>query len=169
MNKAVFLDRDGVLNYDSGYVHKPEDLQVLPGVPEALAALAAAGFILLVVSNQSGIERGYFTQEKETQFTVALGQEIEELGGPPIKGWLSCPHTSCDWRKPNPGMLQYAAQIHNINLSRSYMVGDKMSDFEAGEAAGCAASFKVMANTNGLQSVVHKILEIDHDLQEASE
>jgi D-glycero-D-manno-heptose 1,7-bisphosphate phosphatase len=137
--KAVFMDRDGVLIEDKGYVHRIRDVVLLPGVPEALKKLKEAGFLLIIASNQSGVGRGYFPEsdmwEVDEHLRKALLRE-----GVKIDYSYYCPHApdqGCDCRKPKPGMLLQAAKEHGIALSESWMVGDKESDMEAGKAAGC--------------------------------
>ncbi len=146
LRRAVFLDRDGVLNADKGYVFKVSDLMVLDGVPAALKKLKAAGFLLIVVTNQSGVARGLYTTSDVERFHVALTDAIEAKAGPHIDDYFYCPHhesgstaefaIKCDCRKPEPGMLLAAAKKHGIDLSRSFIVGDKADDIEAGLRAG---------------------------------
>jgi D-glycero-D-manno-heptose 1,7-bisphosphate phosphatase len=138
--KAVFLDRDGTLIRDVGYCAKAEDVELLEGVSELLPKLKAAGFKLVIVTNQSGIGRGYFT---EGDFW-SVQQELEsQLGPDVIDATYFCadtPQNGTERRKPNPGMLLEAAKDLGIDLQQSYMVGDKVSDTEAGIRAGVRAS-----------------------------
>lgn len=160
MNKAVFLDRDGALNYDFGYVYRPEDLQILPGVPEALRMLAATGYMLVVVTNQSGVAQKFYTEQELIAFNNHLSERIRHMGGPRLTKFRYCPHMQrdgCDCRKPKPGMLISAAEEYDINLSASYMIGDKPSDVSAGNSAG-ATSFLVNKNTDGLLQAAKQIL-----------
>jgi D-glycero-D-manno-heptose 1,7-bisphosphate phosphatase len=148
LRRAVFLDRDGVLNADRGYVFRVSDLTLLDGVPAALRQLKAAGFLLIVVTNQSGVARGLYTTSDVERFHLALTAAIEAAGGPLIDDYFYCPHLEsgsavefaikCDCRKPEPGMLMAAAKKHGIDLSRSFIVGDKADDIEAGLRAGVA-------------------------------
>jgi D-glycero-D-manno-heptose 1,7-bisphosphate phosphatase len=140
IRRAVFLDRDGVLNrffvYD-GVTHPPanlEELEILPGVPAALDRLAAAGFKLVAVTNQPDVARG--TQSRAA--VEAINAHLVELL--PLAAILACYHddaAECDCRKPRPGMLREAARRWGIELGRSFMVGDRWSDVVAGQAAGC--------------------------------
>ena len=133
---AVFLDRDGTLNEDVGYLSRPEEVHILPGVPEALADLRSAGYLLVVVTNQSGIGRGYYTEEEYRSVDEAVR---EGLGLEPDLV-LHCPHApgaKCSCRKPAPGMLRRASRELGIDLGRSFMVGDRERDTAAGAAAGC--------------------------------
>ena len=143
---AVFLDRDGTLIEDVGYPHRPEDLRLLPGVVPALQKLQALGFVLVVVTNQSGIARGYFSEDQMHAFHTLLCERLAEAGVR-IEAIYHCPfHPDasvskyrCDspLRKPKPGMLLLAAEELRLDLPASYAVGDKKSDVLAGQAAGC--------------------------------
>jgi D-glycero-D-manno-heptose 1,7-bisphosphate phosphatase len=135
-DRAVFLDRDGVLIADKGHVSRPEDVEILRGVPEALLKLQAAGWRLIVVTNQSGIGRGLFSREDYERVTDRMCELLQVE----LDGVFMCPHTPeyhCDCRKPNPGLLLRAAQELGIDLRKSVMVGDRLTDVEAGTAAGC--------------------------------
>lgn len=138
---AVFLDRDGVLNEDTGYVGRPEDFRWLPGVPRALAALRRAGLPLVVVTNQSGIARGYYDAAAVNALHAWMNAQLRPLGAH-IDAFYFCPHHPdidgpCACRKPAPGLLLRAAADLAIALDQSWMIGDKMSDAAAGRAAGC--------------------------------
>jgi D-glycero-D-manno-heptose 1,7-bisphosphate phosphatase len=147
-NQAVFLDRDGTLNHDCGYTHRLEDFRLLDNVVEGLRLLHQLGFELIVVTNQSGIARGYFGMDDLHRFNNHLA-EILETHGIPLAGFYFSPYlpdasvatyrraSSC--RKPGPGMLLQAARDHSIDLAHSYAVGDKRSDIAAGHSAGCRA------------------------------
>lgn len=141
MRKAVFLDRDGTLNEDLGYVYRPEDWHWLPGVIETLRRLHAWGFVLVVVSNQSGIARGLYTLDDLHALEQWVASELIAQGAC-IDAWYACPHLpeitgTCTCRKPNPGLLLQAAHDLHIDLAHSWMVGDKVRDVLAGIAAGC--------------------------------
>lgn len=140
VQKAIFLDRDGTLNVDTGYVFRRADWQWLPGAKEGLKILADAGFLLLVVSNQSGIARGFYTKDDLAILERDIGAELASFGAP-ITAWYSCPHLPsisgpCSCRKPKPGMLLLAAKNQGISLANSWMIGDRLRDIEAGCAAG---------------------------------
>jgi D-glycero-D-manno-heptose 1,7-bisphosphate phosphatase len=140
MKRAVFLDRDGVLNralVREGKPHPPmsvAELEILPGVEQALTSLRASGFLLIVVTNQPDVARGATTKEEVERINAALGAIL------PIDEFRSCFHddeAGCDCRKPKPGALLAAAALHDIDLRESYMVGDRWRDTEAGQRAGC--------------------------------
>ena len=144
--RAVFLDRDGTINVEKNYLHKIEDFEFIPGAPEAIKRLKDAGFLVIVVSNQSGIGRGYFDEDAVEQLQLHIQDELARLGTS-IDAFYFCPHhpdeglgeykVVCDCRKGQPGMLLQAAREHDIDLQQSFMVGDKLADIEAGESAGC--------------------------------
>lgn len=138
MTKAIFLDRDGTINVDHGYVYKVEKLELLPGVLEALKIFKEAGFIFIVITNQSGIGRGYYTLEDANIFNKALAKLLME-SNIEIKEFYTCPHApniECSCRKPSPVLINKAIESYSINPSSSYMFGDKKSDVECGENAG---------------------------------
>lgn len=154
MTSAVFLDRDGVINVDHGYVSTWERFEFLPGVPNALRALQDAGYLLIVVSNQSGIGRGYYCEADVESLNQAVAQHLCSTVGVTLSEFYHCPHhpteaegefrRQCDCRKPAPGMIRQAVLDHGIDLKTSLLVGDKDSDIEAGRAAGVARLFKVV-------------------------
>jgi D-glycero-D-manno-heptose 1,7-bisphosphate phosphatase len=144
MKRAVFLDRDGVINravIREGKPYPPANIaamEVLPGVSEALERLHLAGYFLIVVTNQPDVARG--TTKKED--VEGINSYLESLL--PIDEFRTCYHDSvdhCDCRKPQPGALLAAARKHGIDLSTSYMVGDRWRDVEAGQRAGCKTCF----------------------------
>jgi len=138
--KAIFLDRDGTLMKDVGYCSTPGEVELVEGVRRLLPKLKAAGFKLVIVTNQSGIGRGYFTEED----FWSVQRELEsQLGSGVIDATYFCPDTpqnETSRRKPNPGMLMEASRQLGIDLSRSYMVGDKITDAQAGIRAGVRAA-----------------------------
>lgn len=141
--RAIFLDRDGTLNEDLGYVHRPEDWRWLPGVPEALARFRAASWLLVVVSNQSGIARGYFSREDLARLERWADNRLARLRAAP-DAWYHCPHLPeitgpCSCRKPLPGLILQACADLGIDAGASWMLGDRMRDVAAGVAAGCRA------------------------------
>ena len=158
MAVAAFLDRDGVINVDHGYVSRWEDFEFLPGVPEALRSLGKAGYQLIVISNQSGIGRGFYSEADLEELNRRIAHHLQELWAIEMTGFYHCPHhptdalgdylTRCECRKPAPGMILRAAEEHNIDLAGSLLVGDKRSDIEAGKAAGVGRLFHVSTAMN---------------------
>lgn len=138
--KAVFVDRDGTLNVNTGYVGDPADVVLIPNAAEGLRLLAAAGFAIVVVSNQSGIARGYFTAADADAVDARVRDLLAEHGAA-IAAMYRCPHSpedkdACDCRKPKPGMLLRAASDLGIDLAQSWTIGDRVLDMQAGRAAG---------------------------------
>ena len=149
-NRAAFLDRDGVINHDVSYLARPEDFVLIDGVIEALRWLADAGYALIVVTNQSGIGRGYYTTADYERVTERMRSLLaaQDLTFALI---LHCPHTPadhCDCRKPKPGMLLRGASLSGISLANSVLFGDKESDIAAGRAAGVGRCFIVGETDN---------------------
>ena len=141
--KAVFLDRDGTLIVDVGYCEDPAQVKLLEGVSEFLPALKKAGFLLVIITNQSGIGRGLFPEAK---FWAVQEELLRQLGSGVIDATYFCadtPEKATPRRKPAPGMILEAAADLGIDLKQSYMVGDKDSDVEAGIQAGVRASILV--------------------------
>lgn len=142
--RAIFLDRDGVINESiviDGKPYPPENLSrmvILPGVTDALNELSKAGFLLIVITNQPDVARGTTSQETVEEIHNHLAKCL------PIDEFYSCFHTDedyCDCRKPRPGAILSAASKYNIDLEQSYMIGDRWRDIEAGENAGCKTIF----------------------------
>lgn len=143
---AVFLDRDGTINEDVGYLTDPNEFRLLPKTAEGIKLLKQAGFKVIVISNQSGIARGLFSEEVLRKINKKMQDELLNRGTF-LDAIYFCPHhpdigeppyrQDCYCRKPEPGLLLRAAKIHRINLAHSYTVGDKLSDIEAGRGAGC--------------------------------
>ena len=141
MNKAVFLDRDGTINIDYGYVHKIKDFIFIPKAIEALRLLEKSEYKIVIITSQSGIGRNYYTEQ---EFLVLNEYMKDELGknGVRVDGVYYCPHApegGCECRKPKTKMLEDAAKDLGIDLNQSYVVGDKTADIKMGEDAGCKA------------------------------
>ena len=147
MKKVVFLDRDGVITQDPPhFAHRIDQLDLIPKSAEAIRLLNENGFKVVVVSNQSGVARGYYREGDIEIFNHAMGDKLKKKGAF-IDAIYYCPHhpeakieayrIDCDCRKPKPGMLKQAEKDLNLDLKRSFLVGDKMSDIEAGYRAGC--------------------------------
>lgn len=152
LRKAAFLDRDGVINLDRAYVHRWADFEFVPGAVDAMRRLHEAGYALVVVTNQSGLARGMYTEAQYQALTTEMCQALKEAGAP-VEAVYHCPHhpkgvvpalaIECDCRKPAPGMLIKAAAELGLSLPDSFMVGDKPSDMAAARAAGVGRAFLV--------------------------
>lgn len=150
--RICFLDRDGLLIEERHYLSDPNGVVLLSGVADALKTIRRMGFRLAVVSNQSGVARGLFSEETVREVDGRLAALLLEEGVQ-LDASLYCPHhpsgkdpryaSACDCRKPAPGMLRSLAEQWNADLSASVMIGDKLSDVEAGQRAGCCASLLV--------------------------
>jgi len=143
---GLLLDRDGVVIEDTHHLHDPEQVRLIPGSAEAIARINAAGLPVVLVSNQAGIGRGIYREADYQAVQVRLARLLAAQGAH-VDASYHCPHhpvfgigsyrIKCGCRKPNPGMLRQAAADLNLDLGHSVMVGDKLSDLEAGRAAGC--------------------------------
>ncbi|GMA60517.1 HAD family hydrolase [Alicyclobacillus fastidiosus] len=143
MRPAVFLDRDGVINDHRRYVNEPDDFYLFPFAPEAIARLNEADFFVGVVTNQGGIGLGYMTEESLREIHKKMSAELEAAGAR-LDDIMYCPHApkaGCRCRKPKPGMIELLARRHDLDVKRSYMVGDRDVDVLAGRAAGCKTIF----------------------------
>ena len=144
MNRAMFIDRDNTIIIDKGYLHNPEDIEFLPGVLQALRMFQATGFLNIMVSNQSGIGRGYFSESDY----ISTQNHMDKLfiaNSIKFTAYYYCPHSpseDCECRKPKPLMAFKAAREFHINLKESYMIGDKDSDIEFGKNFGAKFSFR---------------------------
>ncbi len=146
MQKAVFLDRDGTIIEDCGYPHERSQISFLPGASEAIRQLNKNGFKVIVVTNQAGVARGYFTEGTVREINKYLQEALAEKGAL-IDGFYYCPHHPegviepyrqvCHCRKPNPGMIEEAVRDFGIDVKKSFIIGDHLSDVEAGQRAGC--------------------------------
>jgi len=144
--KAFFLDRDGVIIEDENYLADPAKVRLCPGTPEAFKLMKNAGYSIYVVSNQSGVARGYFTMENVFAVQKQIEKLLLESGAPVPDGWYNCPHhpkgsvpefsVACKCRKPEPGLILQAAKEHAADLAESAIVGDKLTDLESGFRAG---------------------------------
>ena len=153
MNKAIFLDRDGTLNIDYGYVHEIDNFKFIDGAIDALRELKKMGYMLVLVTNQSGIARGYFSEEQFLQLTEWMDWSLAEQDVD-LDGIYYCPHhpegkgeykENCDCRKPKSGMLLQAIKELKIDPAQSVMVGDKIEDLKAG--IGAKVKINVLVRT----------------------
>lgn len=148
MNKAIFLDRDGVINVDTGYVYKKSDFILNDGVIDALEFFSEMGFLIIIVTNQSGIGRGYFSEE---EYSILNNYMIKIFRSHSIKitDVFYCPHhplEHCSCRKPKSKMIEDAIEKHSINRNASYLIGDRHSDIMAGKAARLKKCFLIKGN-----------------------
>lgn len=162
---AVFFDRDGVINEDAGYTHTPGAFHFKPGAAEAVKLVNDAGLLAIVVTNQAGIGRGYYSEDDFAAFTDWIGERLAECGAH-VDATYFCPHhpthavgpylCECDCRKPAPGMLLRAIEEWDVDVPRSVMVGDKPKDAEAAEAAGLRS---VLYTGGDLRDVVGPLVD----------
>jgi len=145
MKRAVFLDRDGTLIVEKNYLHRVEDVDVFPGATGALARLVAAGFQLVVVTNQSGIGRGYYTLADAERVNAFVAAEFARAGAPILKSYIApeAPDQPSRVRKPSPQFLFDARDEFGLDLANSFMIGDKLLDLECGWNAGVKRSLLV--------------------------
>lgn len=185
MKPALFLDRDGVLNVDTSYAYRLDELELTPGATAALSRAADAGLRLIVVTNQGGIALDYYSEKEMHTFNVELARRLakESAGHVQIAAFYHCPHhprsekpgfaDPCDCRKPSPGMiLQAKDDFPDTDLSRSWMIGDKASDIEAARNAHLAGAIQLVGNYQMHSSpdhICHTLGEaVDHVLTQTS-
>lgn len=163
--RAVFLDRDGTINVEVEYLGKSRDARLLPGVGEAMARLGQAGLAVVVVSNQSGLARGYFSEQDLAAVRFELATQLARSGAR-VDGWYHCPHhpqgvvahlaVDCDCRKPAPGLILRAAKELGLRLDGSFMVGDRLRDVACGKAAGLQSILVRSGQDDGPPSGPHE-------------
>jgi D-glycero-D-manno-heptose 1,7-bisphosphate phosphatase len=159
---ALFLDRDGVINVDHGYVYKPREVEFVSGVFELVAEAKQAGLMVVVITNQAGIGRGYYSESDFHALMNWMKNQFVEHGGQ-IDAVYYCPYhpehgvghykKDADCRKPNPGMFLQAALDLKLDLGRSFLIGDKTSDIEAGMAAGVGNYYLLCSERQGLADI----------------
>ncbi len=145
MNKALFLDRDGVINVEKNYLHRREDFEFIDGIFDVCRHYTALGYIIIVVTNQSGIARGYYSEADFAALSEWMVGEFK-AEGITVAAVYHCPHHpehsgACECRKPMPGMLHAAAQEHDIDLEASLLIGDAERDIQAAYAAGLKTAY----------------------------
>lgn len=179
---AVFIDRDGTINEQMGYINHVSRFRIIPGVPEAIRLLNNLGFLAIVVSNQSGVARGYYPLDLVVEIHALLKKRLQEEADAIVDAILFCPHypqgvvpefaVDCECRKPKTGLIDQACLAFDIDLSRSFMVGDMCSDMEFARRAGLKG---VMVKTGYglgeieyvLPGIEEKPIRIAHDLLDA--
>ena len=169
-NKTVFLDRDGTMAKDVHYCRRPEDFELFSKTAKAVRLLNEHGFKVIVITNQSGIARGYFTEETLAEIHEKMKGELAKEGAW-VDGIYYCPHhpdDKCDCRKPKPKLVFQAAGDSDINLEQSFVVGDLWMDIDLGKAVGC----KTILVTNSISTVGSEMTKPDaivSDLLEAAQ
>jgi D-glycero-D-manno-heptose 1,7-bisphosphate phosphatase len=173
LRPAVFLDRDGVINQESDYVHKVDEFHFIDGVFEACLEMIRAGYRLIVITNQAGIARGYYTEDDFNHLTRWMLNKFRRHGIE-IDAVYYCPHhpvhgvgeyrCDCDCRKPAPEMILRAAKEHSLDLQRSVLVGDKTTDIEAGRAAGVGCCVLVLTGHPVSEKDLDKADDVYDDL-----
>lgn len=141
MRKAAFFDRDGTINVDVHYLHKKEDLVFIEGMPQLIRKFNEWGYLVIVVTNQAGIARGYYTKEDMDQLHAYMNEELKRIAGAHIDAFYFCPHHPditgpCSCRKPEPGMLEQAIRDFDIDVTQSILFGDQPWDMEAAKRCG---------------------------------
>ncbi len=174
-SKVAFLDRDGVINIDHAYVHKPEEFEFIDGVLEGCAKLVSEGFKLVIVTNQSGIGRGYYTEADFHHLTDWMKGVFSDANAP-ISAVYFCPHhpekaleayrCDCDCRKPQPGMLLRAQKDFDIDMTQSVMFGDKRGDMQAALAAGVTTRILVGKDGKNTPEAVPESTNVALNLKE---
>jgi D-glycero-D-manno-heptose 1,7-bisphosphate phosphatase len=173
LRPAAFLDRDGVLNVDCGYTHRPEQLEWIKGAPEAVRLLNEAGYYVLVITNQSGIARGFYDEAAVSLFHTFM-QDSLAAHGAHIDAFYYCPHhpegiikplaVRCRCRKPGPGMLEQGAREWPIDIGASFLIGDKDEDMAAATAFNIRG-VKFNPRNDSLLDLVRRELANRSDLQ----
>ncbi len=175
-NRALFLDRDGVINHDSGYTSSADQFRFIDGIFDLCRAARRSGYLLIVVTNQAGIGRGYYSEQDFSMLTKWMLEQFEAEGGP-ITDVFYCPYhpengigvykkDSFD-RKPNPGMLFRAAEKHGLDLKCSIMIGDKDSDMQAASKAGVGVRCHYLADEHEVvlsSAATHKICSLQEGI-----
>lgn len=157
MKKALFLDRDGVINIDKNYLYKIEELEFCDGIFELCRYFQNRGYIIVIVTNQSGIARGYYSEEDFLKLTHFM-LDIFKQEGIEISSVKYCPHHPdftgvCECRKPSSGMILEVSKELNIDLDASILIGDKLSDIQAGKEAG--VGLNCLVNSNNINSILN--------------
>ncbi len=156
INKALFLDRDGVINVYKSYVHKIEDFEFMDGIFDLCRIFQNKGYLLFIITNQAGIGKGYYSEEEFAVLNKWMLDEFQ-LRGIIIKKIYYCPHhpqagidlykTDCKYRKPNPGMILKAKSEFDLDLTKSVLIGDRRSDIQAGIVSGIKTNFWINKNS----------------------
>lgn len=154
-NKAVFIDRDGTINIDGPYLSDPDRFEMYPGVGNGIKALKENGFKIIVITNQSGIARGYFTENDLAEIHAKMKREFKKFNVE-LDGIYYCPHhpdDGCNCRKPKTGLFDKAIKEHDIDVKKSYMLGDKNLDVVAGRNVGTKTVLIPVPGTTGKTAI----------------
>ena len=175
--KAIFLDRDGTIIEECNYLSDPEQVRLIPGSGEAIRALSEAGFFIVMVTNQSGVARGMFTEDDVKKVNQRVCTELKRYGAV-IDAIYYCPHhvkgtvpqyaVSCNCRKPLAGMGLQAARDHDLDLAESYMIGDKQADVDFGRNCGMKGAYLVRTGHGAEQDEKQEYAKIVADIGQAA-
>jgi len=160
VKKALFLDRDGTINEEVGFLHEVEKIRILEGAAEVIKKARQKGYLIIVISNQSGVGRGYFGIQEVEKVNQGI-KSILGKEGAGIDAFYFCPHSpddNCSCRKPSPGLFLKAAKEWDIDLSSSLCVGDRVRDVEAGIRAGIKQGFLLLGDMEGESSKLKDLL-----------
>lgn len=165
MRKALFLDRDGVVNVEKNYLHKIEEFELVEGIVEVCRAYQENGYLIIIVTNQSGISRGYYNEEDFAALSQWMVEYFKTLGIT-ITHIYHCPHHesidgACECRKPEPGMFIRAQKEYDLDMSHSVMIGDNERDIEAAQRAGVGMNILLSsdASQSNANRIIHTLLE----------
>lgn len=166
MRKALFLDRDGVVNVEKNYLHKIEEFELVEGIVEVCRAYEDNGYLIIIVTNQSGISRGYYSEEDFAILSQWMVEHFNTLGII-ITHIYHCPHHesidgACDCRKPEPGMFLKAKNEYDLDMPHSVMIGDNERDIEAAQRAG--VGMNILLSTDARQSKANRIIQTLREL-----
>ncbi|MDP3291247.1 MAG: D-glycero-beta-D-manno-heptose 1,7-bisphosphate 7-phosphatase [Sulfuricurvum sp.] len=166
MNKALFLDRDGVVNIEKNYLHKIEDFELMEGIVDVCRTYAEQGYLIIIVTNQSGISRGYYTEEDFAHLSRWMVEHFKALGVT-ITHIYHCPHHesidgACECRKPSPGMFLEARKEYDLDMEHSVMIGDNERDIEASLKAGVGKNILLTSEkaTSNADQIIHSLREL---------
>lgn len=166
MRKALFLDRDGVVNIEKNYLHKIEDFELVDGIVDVCRTYQERGYVIIIVTNQSGISRGYYSEEDFALLSQWMREHFLELGVT-ITHIYHCPHHesidgACECRKPEPGMFLEAKKMYDLDMEHSVMIGDNERDIEASIKAGVGLKFLLSheAEHSRADKIIHSLREL---------
>jgi D-glycero-D-manno-heptose 1,7-bisphosphate phosphatase len=166
VNKALFLDRDGVVNIEKNYLHKIEDFELMEGIIDVCRTYAEQGYLIIIVTNQSGISRGYYTEEDFAHLSRWMVEHFKGLGIM-ITHIYHCPHHesidgTCECRKPEPGMFLSAQREYDLDMASSVMIGDNERDIEAAIRAGVGMNILLSteADSSKANTIIHSLREL---------